>query len=548
MVVLTLSVTLPYLRPPPCPASLAAGESCPRPSVEQIGVFYFALYSIALGSGGFQPCLSALGADQFDEQDPKESKQQKVFFSVYYLCLCAAALVSGSVLVYIEANVGWDWGFGISLGALVIGTLVLVLGSRLYRIHPPAGNPLARIAQVVVAAARKWHVVAPKDDALLYEVEPDSDSSAIQGSRKIKRSPEFMFLDKAATASEAERRSEPGSCSPWRLVTVTQVEEVKFILRILPIWFCSIIFSAIYTQMLTLFIVQGATMDTRVGHYKIPPASISLFDFISVLCWAPIYEWVLVPIARRYSGNERGFTGLQRMGIGLAVMTIAMVAAASVEIERLKIARTNNLLDAPGVPVPISIFWQVPQYSLVGASEVFTYIGQLEFFYEQSPEGIRGLGSALALTTFGLGNYLSSILVTGVTKITSSGGDPGWIPAKNLNRGHLDYFFWFLAALGTLNLGLYIKCAQWYRITSARLTIPSGTCMSPVGCIEHGKSFHACNGLESANNRGSANGRGSGDGHGFANGHGLEHGHESANGHGCANGHGSVNSHGLSVN
>lgn len=138
---------------------------------------------------------------------------------------------------------------------------------------------------------------------------------------------------------------------------MTQVEEVKFLLRILPIWFCSIIFSAIYTQMLTLFILQGATMDNRVGRYHIPPASISLFDPISVLCWAPIYEWVLVPLARQYSGNERGFTALQRMGIGLAIMTVAMAAAALVEIERLKAAKVHGLLDAPAVPVPMSIFW-----------------------------------------------------------------------------------------------------------------------------------------------------------------------------------------------
>lgn len=208
MVILTLSVTLPYLRPPPCPAAMAAIHECPEPSVQQIGVFYFAIYSIALGAGGFQPCLSALGADQFDELDPKESKQQKVFFSVYYLCLCAAALVSGSVIVYIEANVGWDWGFGISLGALVVGNFVLVLGSRLYRQHPPAGNPLARIAQVVVASIRKWQVVAPKDDTLLYEVE-DSDTSAIQGTRKIKRSHEFIAGFWIRQQQPVKQRSKP---------------------------------------------------------------------------------------------------------------------------------------------------------------------------------------------------------------------------------------------------------------------------------------------------------------------------------------------------
>lgn len=110
--------------------------------------------------------------------------------------------------------------------------------------------------------------------------------------------------------------------------------------------------------MLTLFIEQGATMDTRIGRFHIPPASISLFDFISVLYWAPVYDFVLVPLARRYiTGQERGFSGLQRMGIGLAVMTVAMVSAAVVEIKRLQTAAANGLLDSVADPVPMSIFW-----------------------------------------------------------------------------------------------------------------------------------------------------------------------------------------------
>lgn len=41
--------------------------------------------------------------------------------------------VFGSVIVYIEVNVGWDWGFGIFFGVLVVGNFVFVLGSWLYR-------------------------------------------------------------------------------------------------------------------------------------------------------------------------------------------------------------------------------------------------------------------------------------------------------------------------------------------------------------------------------------------------------------------------------
>ena len=193
MVLLTLSVTLPTLKPPTCEVGLAPND-CPRPSSGQHWVFYMAIYTIALGSGGFQPCLSALGADQFDELNPVEKKHQTMFFSVYYLCLCAGALVSGSALVYVEANIGWNWGFGISTGALVVGNFVLVLGSRRYQHHPPAGNPLARVAQVLVAAVRKWRVDVPGDATLLHEVDSmdAAATSLVQGNRKIIRSHDFM--------------------------------------------------------------------------------------------------------------------------------------------------------------------------------------------------------------------------------------------------------------------------------------------------------------------------------------------------------------------
>ncbi|CAN7120761.1 unnamed protein product [Brassica rapa subsp. narinosa] len=44
-----------------------------------------------------------------------------------------------------------------------------------------------------------------------------------------------------------------------------------------------------------------------------------------------------------------------------------------------------------------------------------------------------------------LGNYQSTLLVTVVTKVTTTGGRPGWI-ADNLNRDHLDYYYYWLLA------------------------------------------------------------------------------------------------------
>lgn len=267
------------------------------------------------------------------------------------------------------------------------------------------------------------------------------------------------LLDKAAVETEGDNVK--GSINSWRLCTVTQVEELKIIIQILPVWASGIVFSTVYSQMNTMFVLQGNTMDQHIGpNFKIPSASLSLFDTLSVIFWAPVYDRVIIPWARKFTGHERGFSQLQRMGIGLAISTFAMIVAGILEVVRLDYVKRHNYYDLE--TLPMSIFWQVPQYFLVGCAEVFTFIGQLEFFYDQAPDAMRSLLSALSLTTVALGNYLSTVLVTIVTKITTKNGKLGWIP-DNLNRGHLDYFYWVLAILSFLNFLVYLWIAKWYK-------------------------------------------------------------------------------------
>ncbi|KAB1225771.1 Protein NRT1/ PTR FAMILY 8.2 [Morella rubra] len=158
-------------------------------------------------------------------------------------------------------------------------------------------------------------------------------------------------------------------------------------------------------------------MDPSVGSsdFDIPSASLSIFDTLSVIFWVPVYDRIIVPFARRFTGHKNGLTQLQRMGIGLFISIFAMISAAALELVRLRIVRKHNYYELEHMP--LSIFWQVPQYFLIGCAEVFVFIGQLEFFYEQAPDAMRSLCSALSLTTVALGNYLSSLLVTIVTKV-----------------------------------------------------------------------------------------------------------------------------------
>ncbi|XP_051126749.1 protein NRT1/ PTR FAMILY 8.2-like [Andrographis paniculata] len=454
MALLTLSASIPGLKPE---CDHAHGGCHPKAS--QTLVCFLALYMIALGTGGIKPCVSSFGADQFDQNDEKENKKKSGFFNWFYLSINIGALIASSVLVWIQMNVGWDWGFGVPAVAMGIAIVFFFIGSHRYRLQKPGGSPLTRIAQVLVASTRKWNVKVPTDSSLLYET-ADHESN-IEGSRKLEHTDILRFLDRAAVVSENDNVDMvKGKVSSWKICTVTQVEEFKSIIRLLPIWASGIVFSCVYSQMSTMFVLQGNTMDPHIGpNFKIPSASLSIFDTLSVIFWAPVYGLVIVPMASRFTGREQGFTMLQRMGIGLAISIASMMAAGALEVARLNYVVRHNMYDAK--TIPMSIFWQVPQYFLIGCAEVFTFIGQLEFFYDQAPDAMRSLCSALSLTTTSLGNYLSTLLVTIVTRATRRGGKAGWIP-DNLNRGHLDYYYWLLAGLSLVNFLVYLLIARCY--------------------------------------------------------------------------------------
>ncbi|XP_020236789.1 protein NRT1/ PTR FAMILY 8.1 [Cajanus cajan] len=454
MTLLTLSASVPGLKPTCDP------EGNCHATQGQSAACFVALYLIALGTGGIKPCVSSFGADQFDDADEAEKEHKSSFFNWFYLSINIGALVAASLLVWVQTSVSWGLGFGIPAVAMAIAVVSFFSGTKLYRNQKPGGSPLTRICQVIVASIRKFDVEVPNDKSALYEIEEDSES-AIQGSRKLDHSNGLRFFDKAAVLENSDNVKDP--VNPWRVCTVTQVEELKAIIRLLPIWVTGIIFSTVYSQMGSYFILQGKTMDNHVhvGNkiLNISPATLSVFDTISVIFWIPVYDRIIVPIARRFSGRKNGLTQLQRMGIGLFISIFSMVYAVILESMRLKMVRRHNYYEL--TEVPMSMFWQIPPYFIIGCAEVFTFIGQLEFFYEQAPDAMRSTCSALQLLTVAFGSYLSSLLITIVTNVTTRNGNPGWLPDK-LNYGHLDYFFLLLTVLSALNFVAFLMVSKLY--------------------------------------------------------------------------------------
>ncbi|KAH7549611.1 hypothetical protein JRO89_XS13G0056000 [Xanthoceras sorbifolium] len=273
------------------------------------------------------------------------------------------------------------------------------------------------------------------------------------------------FLDKAAI-KDPEMGNGSTVWNKWCLSTLTDVEEVKMVIRMLPIWATTVIFWTVYAQMTTFSVSQATTMDRHIGSFQIPAASLTVFFVGSILITVPVYDRVIVPIAKKVLKNPQGLTPLQRIGVGLVLSILAMVAAALSELKRLRAARSHGLANDPAAEIPLSVFWLVPQFFLVGAGEAFTYTGQLAFFLRECPKGMKTMSTGLFLSTLALGFFVSSLLVTIVHVVT--GDKKPWL-ADNLNQGKLYDFYWLLAVLSTLNFIMYLVCAKWYVYKDKRL-------------------------------------------------------------------------------
>ncbi|KDO46678.1 hypothetical protein CISIN_1g006712mg [Citrus sinensis] len=356
--------------------------SCEPAKSWQMLYLYTVLYITGFGAAGIRPCVSSFGADQFDERSKDYKTHLDRFFNFFYLSVTVGAIVAFTLVVYIQMEHGWGSAFGALAIAMGISNMLFFIGTPLYRHRLPGGSPLTRVAQVLVAAFRKRHAAFSSSELIgLYEV--PGKHSAIKGSGKIAHTDDFRCLDKAAL----ELKEDVINPSPWKLCTVTQVEEVKTLVRLVPIPACTIMLNVILTEFLTLSVQQAYTMNTHMGKLKLPVTCMPVFPGLSIFLILSLYYSTFVPLCRRITGHPRGASQLQRVGIGLAVSIL-------------------------------SVIWA----------------GLLEFLYEEAPDAMKSIGSAYAALAGGLGCFAASILNSIIKSVTGNPkkGQPNWL-AQNIN-------------------------------------------------------------------------------------------------------------------
>ncbi|MCL7046085.1 hypothetical protein MKW94_007491 [Papaver nudicaule] len=436
---------------------------------------FLSLFLIALGQGGYNPCLQAFGADQLElskkdnqlkqlpttnnakdggdaaDESISNEKMKSMFFKWWYFGICSGSLLGVSLMSYLQDTFGWGLGFAIPSIAMAMSVAPFSCGTRFYTVvieeQPKStGRSTAPMIKNLVDTVKG---AAQKLMRRNYVALPTNLSEAV----------ELELQQRPLCSPQHSEDQQCNNMADGALPIVDTVGETESVLRLMPVWGMLLMFAIIFQQPATFFTKQGMAMKRNIGnHFLIPPATLQSAINVSIILLMPLYDKLVTPVYRVLSGSDKGINVMQRMGFGMFLSVIAMSVAAIVETKRLEISRREPTASS----VPLCIFWLLPQYIILGISDVFTVVGMQEFFYSEVPTKMKTMGMALHLSVFGVGSFLSAILISFIELVTSdSDGKHSWF-SDDMSEAQLNNYYWLLAFASALSLFFFATYSHRY--------------------------------------------------------------------------------------
>ncbi|WOH03551.1 hypothetical protein DCAR_0622950 [Daucus carota subsp. sativus] len=451
--ILWLTAMIPQATPGPCDPRT---QTCEYTSTLQYLVLLSSFVLMSIGAGGVRPCSLAFGADQIDDKDnPMNKRMLERFFGWYYASAAVAVVLAFTGIVYIQDHLGWKVGFGVPALLMFLSAALFLIASSLYIKPKVKTNLFSSFMQVIAVVYKNRRMTLPSPDSTITWY-------TLKDSERHVPTDKLRFMNKACIIKNPEDIGLNGvALNPWNLCTVDQVEELKTLIRVLPLWSTAIMM-AINMSQGSFGLLQAKSMDRRlIGNFEIPAGSFSMFTIGTIVIWILLYDRVLLPLASKIRGKRVQLGVKERMGMGLFCSFMAMVVSAIVEHIRRTKAIEQGFRENPSGVVNMSAYWLVPQHVLSGLGEAFNSIAQTEFYYSEFPKSMSSIASAM----FGLGmafaNLLASAILSTVDNVSSKGGKESWT-SSNINKGHFESYYWLLAIMSSVNLFYYLVCSWAY--------------------------------------------------------------------------------------
>ncbi|KAK2378679.1 protein NRT1/ PTR FAMILY 1.2 [Trifolium repens] len=456
MVILWLTAMIPQARPPPCNS---ATEKCKSATTVQVAILISSLALMSIGNGGLQ-CSMAFGADQVNRKDnPNNQRALEIFFNWYYASSAISVIIAFTGIVYIQDHLGWKLGFGVPAALMFFSTFFFFLASPLYVKNKANSSLFTGFVRGIVAAFKNRKLRLPPKNAVgMYHHMKDSEF--------VVPTDKLRFLNKACFIRSPEKdiASDGSATDPWSLCTTDQVEELKAIIKVIPLWSTSILMSLNIGGSFGL--LQAKSLNRHITrNFEVPAASLTVIMIFTIFIWIALYDRVVIPLASKLYGKPVRISAKNRMGLGLFFSFLHLVTAAIVETIRRRRAIREGYGNDPHAMLNMSAMWLFPQLCLGGIAEAFNVIGQNEFYYTEFPKTMSTIASSLFGLGMAVGYVISSFLFSVVERVTSKGGKDGWI-SDNINKGRFDKYYWLIATVSGVNILYYLVCSWAYGATA----------------------------------------------------------------------------------
>ncbi|KAK7352868.1 hypothetical protein VNO80_18298 [Phaseolus coccineus] len=452
MVLLWLTTLIP-LSKPLCNQFTDSCDNSP-PTIHLL-ILHSSFALMSIGAGGIRSSSLAFGVDQLSKSD-RDPGIQESYFSCYYAAVSMASLIGLTVVVYIQDYMGWTVGFGIPVILMLIATVSFFLASPFYVMAEVKRNMLSGIAQVLVASYKnRFLQLSHENEDGTYHLEKGSD--LLMPTEKLR------FLNKACIIRNPlqDLTPEGRASKPWNLCTVDQVEDLKALVKVVPIWSTGIMMGVNMSQG-SFLVLEASSMDRHItSNFEIPAGSFISFMIVSLVLWVIIYDRILVPVVSKIRGYPTRLGAKQKIGIGLLTSCAAIASLAIVESIRRKIATEEGYSDEAEAVVKMSALWLLPRQILNGLAEGSSVIGQNEFFLTELPPSMSSLASTLNGLGSSVASLVASFILSVVERVSGIGGHESWV-SSNINKGHYDYYYSLICALSFLNYIYFLYCSKSY--------------------------------------------------------------------------------------
>ncbi|MED6212805.1 hypothetical protein PIB30_087050, partial [Stylosanthes scabra] len=241
-------------------------------STMQLVILHSSFALMSIGAGGIRSSSLAFGVDQLSMKNKDGNDVKESYFGWYYASVALSSFLGVSVVVYIQETMGWKVGFGIPVMLMLVSAISFFLASPFYVKLETKKNMVSGLAQVIVASYRN-RLIQLKQEYENFTYYHEKDSILLVPTQSLR------FLNKACMIRDPSQDLKPDGSplNPWNLCTVDQVEELKALLKVIPIWTAGIMLTVNVSQG-SFLVLEATSMDRHVtSNFEIPSGSFGTF-------------------------------------------------------------------------------------------------------------------------------------------------------------------------------------------------------------------------------------------------------------------------------